>query len=93
MSTPSDFERAALARLEREVSLLRAQAAKRDREFASMHMSRQQWSRVYGQPIVGASRPIGEVVAEAQLAARGRVYGGGQPEPEVHYGSEPAGWR
>ena len=79
-----DFERVAYQRLERELALEKAQAARRAREHAASTMSADQWSRVYGAPVPGQSRPLREVTEQAQLAAHGRAWGSGDAGP---------GWR
>jgi hypothetical protein len=91
--TLSDLERASRAALLRELELLKAQAARRDREWAAQHMSAAQWALVYGAPVPGQSRTVAEVAIEAQLAARGHAWRRGDAGPEVAYGPEPAGWR
>ena len=91
--TLTDLERASRAALERELELVKAQARRRDREYAAMHMSAEQWALVYGAPVPGMSRPLAEVVAGNQLAARGHVWRHGDAGPELAYGPEPAGWR
>ena len=82
------FEQVALARIQREVSLLRAQAARRTREQNALLMNAGQWAAVYGSPIPGSSKTMAQLAAEAQANARGRVYGGGGG-PEVVFGRDP----
>jgi hypothetical protein len=56
MTEPTDFERAALASLQRELETMRAQAAGRLRADNALHMSAQQWAAIYGHPVAGSSR-------------------------------------
>jgi hypothetical protein len=77
MTEPTDFERAALASLQRELETMQARAAGRLRAENALHMSAQQWSLIYGAPIPGASRTLAEVASANQLNAQGTAWGGG----------------